>query len=88
MVEQVRTIEPKIQDIFAELIGAYVLPLTISEENITMFCKPCDNYIEGKPCKIVGQNDQARYAARKGCGWASKDGVRGSMSINGFIASD
>ncbi len=52
-------------------------PATIAESAITSFCKGCDNFKgEGIPCEAVGSNDQARYAARKWCGWASVNGKR------------
>jgi len=46
----------------------------ISEEDITKFCNGCD-YFEGHsiPC-ILGPNNQARYAARKLCGYARING--------------
>jgi hypothetical protein len=48
---------------------------TILESEISKFCVGCDHFQEGKPC-FVGSNDQARYAARKWCGWAKTAGQR------------
>lgn len=83
MAEKIRQIVTNPQDIFAELTMAYTLPASISEEDIAKFCKECD-FSKAPVCSKVGQNDQARYAAREGCGWAEKDGVRGSMTADGF----
>lgn len=50
---------------------------SIDESKITAFCKGCDNFKgEGIPCETVGSNDQARYAVRNWCGWATVNGVR------------
>ncbi len=58
---------------------------TIPESKITAFCKPCDHFKgEGIPCPIVKSDDQARYALREWCGWASVKGVRGEMTAKGF----
>lgn len=52
-------------------------PRSIAESTISAFCNGCDNYKgEGIACPLVGANDQARYAERKWCGWASVDGKR------------
>lgn len=50
---------------------------TIAESKITSFCKGCDNFKgEGIPCRKVGSNNQARYADRNWCGWATVNGKR------------
>jgi hypothetical protein len=46
---------------------------TILEADIKKFCTGCDRFQEAEPCNI-GSNDQARYAARKLCGWVIIDG--------------
>ena len=67
LVENLLKIEPTFFD----------LEKSISEENIASFCKGCDHFKgKGIPCSVVGSNDQARYAARKQCGWADVDGKR------------
>jgi hypothetical protein len=49
----------------------------IEENKITEFCQGCDHF-DGQevPCKVVGSNDQARYANRKWCGYSRVNGVR------------
>lgn len=84
MAGEIRVIEPKIQDFFAQLKGIYTLPDSISEDEIAKFCGLCDHHVVNGVCKIAGSNDQARYVARKGCGWASRNGTRGSMTTEGF----
>lgn len=55
----------------------FEVPRTIAESAITAFCQGCDNYQgEGVACPVVGANDQARYAQRKWCGWATIKGER------------
>lgn len=58
---------------------------SIGEDDIRKFCKSCDLYVAAtNSCKIVNENDQARYAARQWCGWASQNGVSGQMTKKGF----
>lgn len=84
MIEKDRNISILPQDILATILLGYTLPpMFISEEEIAAFCKGCD-FSNSEVCSKVGANDQARYAARKGCGWAVKDGVRGSMTAEGL----
>ena len=33
-------------------------------------------------------NDQGRHADRRGCGWASVNGVNGNMTGDGFVPSE
>ena len=40
-------------------------------KEVAEFCSVCDFYEPGKPCKIVGEDDQARYVRRDWCGWAN-----------------
>ncbi len=81
-----RKIEHEIQDFVALLItgdSPYVTK-EISEDEIAKFCKGCDSYRENQPCALAGTNDQARYAARQWCGWASQKSVSGQMTTEGF----
>lgn len=87
MAETIRVIEPRIQDTFAEIQGYYMLPLSVSEKEIAEFCGPCDHHVVNGVCKLAGGNDQARYVARNGCGWASVKGQRGDMTSEGFKAN-
>ncbi len=58
---------------------------TVAESTIASFCKGCDNSGgESKPCKLVGPDDQARYAIRNWCGYAAVSGERGEMTAKGF----
>jgi hypothetical protein len=92
MTEAIRTFHTEIQDTLntdakvSVAIKAGLLPedlqteKQISEADITAFCQGCDNFqSEGVPCNAVGSNDQARYTARKWCGWATVGGVRTIM---------
>lgn len=84
MSEKGRYIQLMIEDVYAAAILGYSLPPQfISEADIAKFCNGCD-FSKTEVCTKVKSNDQARYAARKGCGWAEKDGVRGSISVEGF----
>jgi len=57
-------------------------PATIAESKITAFCNGCDSFKgEGVPCKVVGSNDHARYAARNWCGWATVSGKHTTKSV-------
>lgn len=82
-----RQIKPKIQDIFAQVNGIYTLPDSVSEDKIAKFCGPCDHHVVNGVCKLAGGNDQARYVARNGCGWARVNGQRGNMTSEGFEAN-
>ena len=97
MAEKVRIFKTGVQDVLytEESIGAAIssgLPPeaferfeTIPESRITAFCKGCDHFKgEGIPCPVVKADDQARYALREWCGWASVKGVRGEMTAEGF----
>jgi len=89
MTEKVRVYTKEVQDTLntrskvAEAVAQGALPsdfetqATVSEADITKFCQGCDNFTSGRvPCRAVGSNDQARYAARGWCGWASEEGER------------
>lgn len=89
MAEQLRKYTTEPQDVLTTheavtsalangaLPGDYEVEATVAESKITKFCKGCDNFKgEGIPCKTVGSNDQARYAVRNWCGWATVNGKR------------
>jgi hypothetical protein len=79
-----RKITFRIQDYFAAAYSGQSLgSQSISEEKIKAFCGGCDNLEQDNTCFTKG--DQARYAERLDCGWASMGGVRGRMTIEGFI---
>ncbi|MDO8451267.1 MAG: hypothetical protein Q7S76_00170 [bacterium] len=80
--------DPTITDYFASLTGVPVnLTGQIEEARIANFCSGCDALQEDGMCRTVNANEQARYAAREFCGWASVNGVRGDMTSEGFTAS-
>ena len=55
---------------------------SIAESKITTFCTGCDFFQgEGIPCKIVGSNNQARYAVRNWCGYANIGGKRVDKAV-------
>jgi len=84
MSEIIRRIEPEIKDFLAVfLLGASPMPKSISEAKIARFCQKCDNLKSDGVCRL-DSNNQAGYVARNWCGWASKNGVRGTMTNSGF----
>lgn len=87
---KIRQIKPKLQDFLKQFFdSSSPLPdKSISEFDISTFCRNCDYHQLDNMCKIVDSNDQARYAMRKQCGWASMDNVRGNMTESGFIPSE
>ena len=63
------------------------LPIcAIAVSAIDKFCKGCD-FDRGDGCASVSLNYQARYAARKKCGYAKVNGISGIMTGEGFAAS-
>ncbi len=95
MTEKVRVYTKEVQDtlntrskvaaamIKGALLSDFETQTTISEADITKFCQGCDNFMsEGVPCRAVGSNDQARYAARGLCGWAFVKGERVTKKNN------
>lgn len=83
----VREIDHKIQDFFAAAITGdkSYLSSQVEESVIAKFCNGCDRLQGNGVCKL-DENDQARYAARQQCGWASVNEVRGEMTADGFKA--
>jgi hypothetical protein len=67
--------------------GASVVPnRSISEAKIAEFCGKCDFLQADNTCQVSDSGDQARYADRRWCGWASVKGIRGKMTENGFVS--
>jgi len=81
----VRKFEPRVQDYFAVAMGHNAdLTGQVAEATIAKFCGGCDALQDDGVCRVAGARDQARYAAREWCGWASVNGVRGEMTSEGF----
>lgn len=81
-----RFITPEIQDIWAAFSLGYPLHMSISEGEVAAFCGECDSRRKEDGICFSGENDQSRYAARKWCGYAMVNGVRGQMTKEGFKA--
>lgn len=81
----IRRIKPRVQDYWGPIaVGSGIMPEQIAEKTVQKFCGGCDMLGSDGVCKVAGANDQARYAARRWCGWASVNHVRGSMTDKGF----
>lgn len=79
-----RIIQHLPQDIWAFWELGVPLHSSVAEEKIAVFCRGCDQLKPDGVC-YNGPNDQARYAARLVCGWASIKDVQGTMTVDGFI---
>lgn len=81
--EVVRGVDHDLADFFAFFLTGEIgyLKKEVTEEEVARFCGPCD--FAANNC-VGERNDQGRYVARGGCGWAQVKGVRGSMSEKGF----
>lgn len=83
-----RRITPKWTEVAAPLMFPHLfnrLPAQrISERQIAIFCRGCDNLQPDNTCKYNDLNDQARYAARLDCGMACINGKPGIMTADGF----
>lgn len=92
MIERrlIRKIELRSQDYSAFEVSGNLVYLTpeIAEDAVQKFCAGRDALKATGVCRVAGTNDQARYAAREWCGWATVNGVRGAMTAEGFEGRD